>query len=95
MPNLCKIKSENPLQIYFLHRFDLLLIFHQESVSHKPFKKLKGKEIHCSLERTSHLLGQDLKSVSTTARTPHIKTVFFKWTWGEIGGIFHITLHNF
>lgn len=94
VPNWPKIKFENPLQIYFLCRFDLLLIFHQKCVNHKPLKELKGKEIHCSSERTLHLLGQDLKSVSTTARLPSTKTLFFKWSRGEIGGNFYVNLHN-
>lgn len=69
-------------------------MFHQECVSHKPLKKLKGKEIHCSSESTSHLVGQDLKSVSTTAGIPCTKTLFFKWSWGETGDIFYVTLQN-
>lgn len=65
-----------------------------KSVSVINLLKSWKEEIHCSSERTSHLLGQDLKSVSTTVRIPCTKTLFFKWSRGEIGGTFYVTLQN-
>lgn len=91
MPNWPKTKSENPLQIIFY--MDMIYCWYStKSVSVINLLKSWKEKRFTVPQRGLHTYGA--RTVSTTARIPCTKTFFFKWSWGEIGGVFYVTLQN-